>query len=599
MKPGKVVDLKMQSAVNRMAQGHRTCPDRRPSILLVLLVLALVSLACSRGFVSSAQLTATAGPGPLASGGNSSTPVNTATTASSAAPTASTGPSGNRDPNLIPAQVLSTHTAIPDVSTPTVTATAASVSTDTPTPPPAVTTQPSPTASTEIGAPQGSITPGGPTLYYTQAGDTLAALALRFDVDAAAITSPDTTLPSEGLLNPGILALIPTRLKETSSNVKIMPDSEIVYSPSALDFNIADFINRSDGFLDTYKEWRSNGWYDGAGIVNRVAMEDSINPRLLLAVLEYQSHWVNGQPNDLSDPGYPIGFINHQSENKSLYYQLNWTVQQLNLGYYGWRDGSVTELTFPDGTKLRMAPDINAGTASILYLFSRLYNQPEWNEALYGSNGFITLYKNMFGDPWQRAQTVEPLFPATLTQPPLEFPFLPGHTWSFTGGPHGAWNSGDAPAAIDFAPSATVHGCYKSDEWVTASTSGLVVRSGNGVVVVDLDGDGYEQTGWNIMYLHIASEDRIPLNTWVNLNDPLGHPSCEGGLATGTHVHIARKYNGEWILAGGPLPFNFSGWIVHWDHVLYQGSMTKGGQVIHSSLVGTHESLMTRPKETP
>ncbi len=37
----------------------------------------------------------------------------------------------------------------------------------------------------------------------------------------------------------------------------------------------------------------------------------------------------------------------------------------------------------------------------------------------------------------------------------------------------------------------------------------------------------------------------------------------QGGEVTGTHVHIARKYNGEWILADGPLAFNLEGWITH------------------------------------
>ena len=309
------------------------------------------------------------------------------------------------------------------------------------------------------------------------------------------------------------------------------------------------------GKLSELKDWRSDGWYDGAGIIYRVSIENSVNPRLLLAVLEKQSHWVYGQPESLAETDYPVGWL--RPETKGLYYQLSWAVQQLNIGYYGWRDGSITELTFKDEKKLRLDPTLNAGSVGLMYLFSKLYNQPEWAGILYSQDGLMNQYQNMFGSPWLRAQTVEPLFPATLKQPPLEFPWLPGRTWSFTGGPHSPWGnaSASAPAALDFAPSAVVHGCYKSDEWVVASASGLVVRSENGVVMVDLDGDGYEQTGWNILYLHIAAEDRTPVNAWVNLNDHIGHPSCEGGMATGTHVHMARKYNGEWILADGPMPF--------------------------------------------
>ncbi len=73
-----------------------------------------------------------------------------------------------------------------------------------------------------------------------------------------------------------------------------------------------------------------------------------------------------------------------------------------------------------------------------------------------------------------------------------------------------------------------------------------MVRSQRGAVALDLDGDGDEGTGWVLLY-HWRSEERVAVSTWVEADAPLGHPSCEGGVSTGTHLHIARKYNGEWI----------------------------------------------------
>jgi hypothetical protein len=96
------------------------------------------------------------------------------------------------------------------------------------------------------------------------------------------------------------------------------------------------------------------------------------------------------------------------------------------------------------------------------------------------------------------------------------------------------------------------------------------------------------------LYLHISDEDRIPLGAWVEQDDPIGHPSCQGGTATGTHVHIARKYNGEWILADGPVPFVLSGWQAHYGGQLYIGTFTKGNQTCLSSTVGSFESRIQR-----
>jgi hypothetical protein len=120
------------------------------------------------------------------------------------------------------------------------------------------------------------------------------------------------------------------------------------------------------------------------------------------------------------------------------------------------------------------------------------------------------------------------------------------------------------------------------------------VRSDRNIVVLDLDGDGNEQTGWAIIYLHIANKNRIPAGTWVETGDFLGYPSCEGGRATGTHTHIARKFNGEWMTADGPIPFVLSGWRVHAGLQPYKGTLTRGDQVVVASQVGAFTSRISR-----
>jgi murein DD-endopeptidase MepM/ murein hydrolase activator NlpD len=189
---------------------------------------------------------------------------------------------------------------------------------------------------------------------------------------------------------------------------------------------------------------------------------------------------------------------------------------------------------------------------------------------------------------------VEPLFAANLAQPILELPFQPGHVWSFTGGPHSAWDEGGALAALDFAPSSMESGCVASTEWVTAVADGLIIKSENGIVMLDLDGDSHEETGWVILYLHIATDGKIPNGMWVKQGDRIGHPSCEGGKSTGTHVHIARRYNGEWILADQQIPFVLSGWEAHAGDAPYEGALIKDDTIVSSSVNGTHDSNISR-----
>jgi len=185
----------------------------------------------------------------------------------------------------------------------------------------------------------------------------------------------------------------------------------------------------------------------------------------------------------------------------------------------------------------------------------------------------------------------------SLHQPELTFPFKAGDTWSMTSGPHTGWGSMLlAPwAAVDFAPP-DVHGCVPTAEPATAMADGVVVRSELGVVMLDLDGDGNERTGWVVLYLHIATVGRVPVGTKLKAGDPIGYPSCEGGTATGTHVHIARKYNGEWIPVDSAISFNMDGWIAHVGTDVRLGTLTRGNRTVVSCDCSDAASQVTAGK---
>jgi murein DD-endopeptidase MepM/ murein hydrolase activator NlpD len=436
-----------------------------------------------------------------------------------------------------------------------------------------------------------------PILYYAQAGDALKVVAKRFGVAPAEITSPEP-LPETSFINPGQLLIIPRRLTNTTISEQILPDSEVVFSPSAVDFDAQAFVSQAAGYLNTYSEWhKSTGMKSGVDVLMRVAIENSINPRLLLALLEYHSHWVYTRPASQVQIDYPLGLDTPTA--KGLYNQLIWTVNQLSIGYYAYREGRLTEIRFSDGVTARLAPDLNAGTAALQYYFAQLYTSQQWLDALNPKLGFPALYHTMYGDPWERARTIEPLFPPGILQPALILPFTRNWTWSYTGGPHGAWEQDGAYAALDFAPGSTETGCIDTPVFATAAAAGLVVRTGPGLVVIDLDGDGREQTGWVLIYLHLAEKGRVPLGAWVAQGDPVGHPSCEGGFATGTHIHIARKYNGEWVPADGPLPFNLGGWIAHAGPLAYKGTLTRGDVTLTACTCSNYLTFITRTNDDP
>jgi hypothetical protein len=439
--------------------------------------------------------------------------------------------------------------------------------------------------------------PGELVDYTAQAGDTLPFLALRFNTTIEEIRSANPIIPDDATtMPPGMPMKIPIYyLPLWGSPYRILPDSLFPNGPAQVDFDIGEFVSNHPGWLNGYVSFAAGRNRSGAEIVEVVARNFSVSPRLLLALLEYQA-------GALSEPTLPPGADSYtlekvDSRHRGPYAQLIWAANFLNNGYYDYRTGKLLTIFRKDGTIERPDPWQNAATVTLQRYFSQLYSVDEYILAI-SADGFAKTYRELFGDPWAMDQAH---LPGSLRQPEFLMPFEVGTTWALTGGPHTGWGTGAPLAALDFAPPSVIGGCVSTDEWVTAVAPGLVVRSEPGIVVLDLDQDGDERTGWVVFHLHIATEDRAPTGKTLAAGDPLGHPSCEGGTSTGTHVHMARKYNGEWIPAEGTLAFNLEGWVAQNGSEPYQGAMTRFGRTITACTCSDGKSFITageRPVET-
>jgi murein DD-endopeptidase MepM/ murein hydrolase activator NlpD len=425
---------------------------------------------------------------------------------------------------------------------------------------------------------------GGESYYTVQPGDTLSAIAAANGVSLQALMESNNNLENPDVLDVGQIIRLPLPPSGTSSDFRIVPDSRLVRAPGSAAFDVAAFIAQQPGYIRSATDEVNGEVLTAAQIVQRVSLEFSIDARLLLAALEYRARWLsNAQPEEqrrlypMRENEPNLGF-----DRRGLYRQLAWAADQLNRGYYGWKYRNLTTVEFLDGTRLLYAPSLNAATVGVQTLLAQANSVTAWQQDT-SQQGFYQTYIGYFGDPFIEA--VEPLVPPDLEQPALALPFAPGQTWFYTGGPHGGWGSGSAWAAVDFAPPDDLPegspSCYVSGYFTTAVAAGVIARTDRGTAVLDLDGDGDESTGWSILYLHVAEQDRVAAGTSVRAGDPIGRPSCEGGFSNGTHVHLARRYNGEWIpveCANCP-PFNLGGWTLFGlQGQEYQGFMVNNDQ---------------------
>ncbi|MFN8529623.1 MAG: LysM peptidoglycan-binding domain-containing protein [Anaerolineae bacterium] len=421
--------------------------------------------------------------------------------------------------------------------------------------------------------------------YTVQPGDTLSGIALQFGVSVDSLQSLNQ-IANPDLVSVGQVLQLPDNPTTETPSTQLIPDSRLVRGPGSPAFDTAAFINQQPGYITAATDDVGDQVLSSAQIVRRVSLEYSVDARLLLALLELKGQWLsNPNPTDdvkrypLGAPASDLGF-----DRNGLYRQLSWAADRLNAGYYGWLENSVSIIGFDDGTRFRISSTLNAGTVGLQYMLSQYSDAATWNRRV-GQGEFLSLYTRYFGDPF--AQSVNPVVPANITQPILTLPFPSGEVWRFTGGPHGGWGDGSAWSAIDFAPPderpADSPSCFVSDYFATASADGVIARIDEGTVILDLDGDGDESTGWTLLYLHIAAQDRVELGAHIRVGDHIGRPSCEGGFSTGTHLHIARRYNGEWIPAScdacdRPV-FVLGGWtVVGLPNQLYQGFLVRDGE---------------------
>ena len=439
------------------------------------------------------------------------------------------------------------------------------------------TKQPLPTP-TPVIEPLPIPTPDGPPYaYHTIAeGETLSYIALVYGTTVEELVAMNKLAGPSAMIQAGQMLRVPLSIKNIAPTVLLLPDSEVIYGPGYVNFNLAEFVHSRGGYLSTYHENVDGQDLTGDQVIERVAQQFSVGPRLLLALLEHYGGWVTNLQPSADQLRLPLGPRN--PKGGSLYQALSFTANRINAGYYGYKRDGFWVFQLPDRSRAVTSYGVNAGTVGVQNILAIHSDWDTWQHEL-GPDGFMADYRALFGDPLPYA--VEPLVPITLTQPLLNLPWAKGQGFYFTGGPHPAYADGSAWAAIDFGPPDVLGNCYYSRVPVTAAAEGVIVVARQGEVQLDLDGDGYLQTGWGLLYLHVVLDIDTPVQVGqrVKAGDIIGYPSCEGGVSNSSHLHLARRYNGEWLDAGGPVPFVLAGWQVQPTLFPYEGFITDGTDV--------------------
>ncbi|MBU6358588.1 MAG: peptidoglycan DD-metalloendopeptidase family protein [Chloroflexi bacterium] len=410
----------------------------------------------------------------------------------------------------------------------------------------------------------------------------LGAVGLASDATATPVAQPVTNtnlaIPTTIAFTGQSIALRPVKampvINSATVNVKLIPDSELVNGPGVVEFDVRVFLAPRAGYINRYTERVGEQLLTGPQIIERVARQFSVNPRLLIALIEFEGSWIDDATPTKDELSLPLR-VTEANRLGKLYWQLTYSASKLNEGYYGKRLGTRTFVESQNKKDYANIPnDLNAGTAGVQNYLAYAHPKSAWNQVMGNdAQSFIETYRKLFGDPQQYDKGTP--IPDGIKQPIFALPWANGQSWHYTGGPHESWTDGSPWGALDFTPP-SITGCQPAPEWVLSVSPGYVVNSNNGEVLVSLDPSQDARVGWSLLYMHMSSTGRVKEGVKIQVGDRIGHPSCEGGQAIAAHLHFARKYNGEWVPAVGKIPFVLDGWVVFEDDAEFDGKIVKG-----------------------
>ncbi|HET7012162.1 MAG TPA: LamG-like jellyroll fold domain-containing protein, partial [Anaerolineales bacterium] len=369
---------------------------------------------------------------------------------------------------------------------------------------------------------------------------------------------------SASLVYSSLAGFLPSRTLQVDMPVPLVSDGEFVWGPNVGDFDVTAFLRSRRSPLAPY-----------ASEVALWASYSSVNPKLLLATLEYRYGLVSRIPSGTADREVRAMIEDTAVSMATAFYDHLYARGQRKPALRP-LPGGAPVILLEDGTTALLERDVTSGSYGLATVLGRSLNSREFVAAVTPSDpvSFERVFGSMFPDGDLQA-TTNTITPADLPVPTLlQFPFPLGATWTF-GGPH-SWNGNSTPpfSSMDFFTGGSTCAAPAYLYSVSAA-AGTASRIGSYDCWLEIN----HGAGWTTSYYHLQN---LGLSGTVGRNAALGTIGCEicaGGYATGPHVHFSLKYNGAYIGLEG---VQLSGWTVHEGTVAYtSGSIERGAVILN------------------
>lgn len=356
------------------------------------------------------------------------------------------------------------------------------------------------------------------------------------------------------------------------------------YAPDLDDFDVETFLGAKQSGLKEFSITIDATPTPVASIIQAAARKHSINPRVLLVLLELKSGLVSApSPSKLSTAaGYPL------EKAADFSSQVDLLAGDLAEAYRAASMGDLSPtVTFSDKVAHSLPETLNTASAAIWETLAQNSTRPKLEKSLSDPvTGFAAVYSAWFGDPF-----AAPAFIQTISLPPAaRLPFA--GTKYYTSGPHtgGFCTQQDIASAsgIDFARSGQAFEVLSIAE---GQYLGKGEKTGSGLQAgkyVLLQHPGGAQT----MYWHLSDFSPEIEAMEPGQSIPRGFPigwAGDSGNQSAVHLHLELRtganptspYSGVRLSWDSQALDGWTIWMFRWPGaagkgISYRGTATQG-----------------------